>query len=102
MAEDTAKIADAGVAIFGELPTDDYLIILNLEAAAEHLNSTALQWNRFGFQPRSRYIAFLRLVAHEYFHLWNVNGYGRTSSAFDYENENYTKLLWVARARPLL
>ncbi len=99
MAEDTAKIADAGVAIFGELPTDDYLIILNLRGGGglEHLNSTALQWNRFGFQPRSRYIAFLRLVAHEYFHLWNVKRIRPdVLGPFDYENENYTKLLWVA------
>lgn len=99
MAEDTAKIGEAGIAIFGELPVDDYLIILNLRGRGglEHLNSTALQWNRFGFQPRSQYINYLRLVAHEYFHLWNVKRIRPdVLGPFDYENENYTKLLWVA------
>ncbi|HEY0657814.1 MAG TPA: PDZ domain-containing protein, partial [Pyrinomonadaceae bacterium] len=63
----------------------------------EHLNSTALQWNRFGFAPRARYNAFLNLVAHEFFHLWNVKRIRPDAlGPFDYENENYTKLLWVA------
>ena len=74
MAIDTAKIGEEAIKIFGELPTEDYLIILNLRGRGglEHLNSTALQWGRFNFRPRSQYIAFLNLVAHEYFHLWNV------------------------------
>ena len=63
----------------------------------EHLNSTALQWNRFGFKPDSRYYGFLGLVVHEYFHLWNVKRIRpEPLGPFDYENENYTKLLWVA------
>jgi predicted metalloprotease with PDZ domain len=96
---DTDKIADEAVKIFGDLPVEDYLIILNLRGGGglEHLNSTALQWNRWGFKPRSRYIAFLNLVAHEYFHLWNVKRIRPYPlGPFDYENENYTKLLWVA------
>lgn len=96
---DTAKIAKAAVDIFGELPVDDYLIIVNLRGGGglEHLNSTALQWNRFGFGTRPQYIRFLNLVAHEYFHLWNVKRIRPdTLGPFDYENENYTKLLWVA------
>lgn len=99
MATDTAKIAAEAVKIFGEMPTDDYLIILNLRGGGglEHLNSTALQWNRFGFQPRSQYVRYLGLVAHEYFHLWNVKRIRPDAlGPFDYENENYTKLLWVA------
>lgn len=99
IAVDTAKIADEGVKIFGELPPDDYLIIINLRGGGglEHLNSTALQWNRFGFKPDSRYTGFLNLVAHEYFHLWNVKRIRPDAlGPFDYENENYTKLLWVA------
>ncbi len=99
IAIDTAKIGDEAVKMFGELPMKDYLIILNLRGRGglEHLNSTALQWNRFGFKPRSQYIAFLNLVAHEYFHLWNVKRIRPdVLGPFDYENENYTKLLWVA------
>ena len=99
LAADTTKIAEEGYKIFGELPIDDYLFIVNLRGGGglEHLNSTALQWNRFGFKPQSRYNGFLALVAHEYFHLWNVKRIRPDAlGPFDYENENYTKLLWVA------
>lgn len=99
LATDTAKIAEEGYKIFGELPFDDYTFIVNLRGGGglEHLNSTALQWNRFGFKPQGRYNAFLGLVAHEYFHLWNVKRIRPDAlGPFDYENENYTKLLWVA------
>ena len=99
LATDTAKIATEGAKIFGELPVDDYLFIVNLRGGGglEHLNSTALQWGRFNFKPQSRYNGFLALIAHEYFHLWNVKRIRPDAlGPFDYENENYTKLLWVA------
>jgi predicted metalloprotease with PDZ domain len=99
LAEDTAKIVDEAYKIFGELPYEDYTFIVNLRGGGglEHLNSTALQWNRFGFAPESRYHGFLSLVAHEYFHAWNVKRIRPDAlGPFDYENENYTKLLWVA------
>jgi predicted metalloprotease with PDZ domain len=99
LADDTAKIVEAAYQIFGELPYDDYTFIVNLRGGGglEHLNSTALQWNRFGFKPQTRYNGFLGLVAHEYFHLWNVKRIRPDAlGPFDYENENYTKLLWVA------
>jgi predicted metalloprotease with PDZ domain len=98
IAEDTTKIIEQSYAIFGELPYDDYTFILNLRGGGglEHLNSTALQWNRFGFGPQF-YNRFLGLVAHEYFHLFNVKRMRPDPlGPFDYENENYTKLLWVA------
>ncbi|MBK6725486.1 MAG: M61 family metallopeptidase [Acidobacteria bacterium] len=97
---DTAKIVEEGAKIFGgELPYNDYTFILNLRGGGglEHLNSTALQTNRFGFKPDARYKGFLGLVAHEHFHLWNVKRIRPDAlGPFDYENENYTKLLWVA------
>ncbi|HVF30183.1 MAG TPA: PDZ domain-containing protein [Pyrinomonadaceae bacterium] len=99
IAADTTKIAEESTKIFGELPVDDYLFIVNLRGSGglEHLNSTALQWGRFNFKPRARYNGFLALIAHEYFHLWNVKRIRPDAlGPFDYENENYTKLLWVA------
>ena len=99
LATDTAKIIEEGYKIFGELPYNDYTFILNLRGGGglEHLNSTALQINRFSFNPDSRYKSFLNLVAHEYFHAWNVKRIRPDAlGPFDYENENYTRLLWVA------
>lgn len=99
MAADTAKIVEEGAKIFGDLPYKDYTFILNLRGGGglEHLNSTALQTNRFAFKPDSRYKGFLGLVAHEHFHVWNVKHIRPDAlGPFDYENENYTKLLWFA------
>ena len=99
LAADTTKIIEEAYKIFGDLPYDDYTFIVNLRGGGglEHLNSTALQYNRFGFKPESRYKGFLSLVSHEYFHLWNVKRIRPDAlGPFDYENENYTKLLWVA------
>ena len=98
-AADAAKIVEEAYKIFGELPYNDYTFIVNLRGGGglEHLNSTALQVNRFGFKPESKYKNFLGLVAHEYFHAFNVKRIRPDAlGPFDYENENYTKLLWVA------
>ena len=98
IAADTAKIVEESSKIFGDLPYDDYTLIVNLRGRGglEHLNSTALQWNRFGFTGAG-YTGFLNLVAHEFFHLWNVKRIKPDAlGPFDYSNENYTRLLWVA------
>jgi predicted metalloprotease with PDZ domain len=99
IAKDIPKIIEEGYKIFGELVYHDYTFIVNLRGGGglEHLNSTALQTNRFAFKPDTRYKGFLSLVAHEYFHNWNVKRIRPDAlGPFDYEKENYTKMLWVA------
>ncbi len=99
IAEDTTKIIEECYKLFGELPYKDYTFILNTRGGGglEHLNSTALQFPRWSFASESSYKRFLGLVAHEYFHLFNVKRIRPVPlGPFDYENENYTKLLWVA------
>ncbi len=96
---DVAKIVEEVYKMFGEFGYKDYTFIVNLRGGGglEHLNSTALQANRFGFKPDQRYKSFLGLVSHEYFHNFNVKRIRPDAlGPFDYENENYTKLLWVA------
>ncbi len=98
LVRDTTKVIEAAFEIFGELPYNDYTFILNLRGGGglEHLNSTALQWQKNGFTG-SRHNDFIGLVAHEYFHLWNVKRIRPDAlGPFDYSNENYTRLLWVA------
>jgi predicted metalloprotease with PDZ domain len=96
---DVQKIVETAANVFsGELPYENYLFILNTRGGGglEHLNSTALQYPRFGFSGAG-YTGFLGLVAHEYFHLWNVKRIRPDAlGPFDYSNENYSKLLWVA------
>jgi predicted metalloprotease with PDZ domain len=99
VAADLAKIVTEAYKIFGELGYDNYTFIVNLRGGGglEHLNSTALQYNRFGFKPESRYRGFLGLAAHEYFHNYNVKRIRPDAlGPFDYENENYTRELWFA------
>ncbi|HVF27349.1 MAG TPA: PDZ domain-containing protein [Pyrinomonadaceae bacterium] len=98
---DTQRIVEAAVAMMGDVPYRDYTFQLMLHPTTrgglEHLNSTALIWRRFGFRPEADYRDFLTLVAHEYFHLWNVKRIRPDAlGPFDYTGENYTRLLWVA------
>ncbi|GAC1399442.1 MAG: PDZ domain-containing protein [Pyrinomonadaceae bacterium] len=101
LTRDVQKIVETAGALMGEVPYRDYTFILHLRQTGsgglEHLNSTALIFRRFGFRPAESYKSFLSLVAHEYFHLWNVKRIRPDAlGPFDYTKENYTRLLWVA------
>lgn len=96
---DMAKIVNSTAAVFGSNPNKNYLFIIhNTEKGGgglEHSNSTTLNVRRFSYEGR-RYLGFLSLVAHEYFHLWNVKRLRPVElGPFDYDQENYTSLLWV-------
>ncbi len=96
---DMAKVCQSATDIFGENPNKEYLFIVhNLTVGSgglEHINSTTLQVNRNTYEG-GKYKGFLNLVAHEYFHLWNVKRIRPEAlGPFDYEKENYTHLLWV-------
>jgi predicted metalloprotease with PDZ domain len=96
---DMAKVVDAETAIFGSNPNKDYVFIVHNvvdgQGGLEHTNSCVLSVNRWTYGG-SEYRNFLNLVAHEYFHLWNVKRIRPIElGPFDYEQENYTTLLWV-------
>ncbi len=98
---DMAKIVEAGTAIFGDNPNKDYTFIVHNFARGggglEHLNSTVLGATRTAYSTESGYKGFLSLVAHEYFHLWNVKRMRPIAlGPFDYDNENYTTNLWTS------
>ena len=93
------RIVEAEVAMMGEIPYHDYTFILHLRGGGglEHLNSTALGFRRNGFSNDEGYRSFAALVAHEFFHLWNVKRIRPDAlGPFDYTKENYTRSLWVA------
>lgn len=120
MRADVKKIVETEVELMGgDIPYHDYTFILHLRSntggGLEHLNSTALGYPRFGFGPEPKergegvnsaspnaptprtYRGFLSLVAHEFFHLWNVKRIRPDAlGPFDYTRENYTRSLWVA------
>ncbi|MFT5823203.1 MAG: putative metalloprotease with PDZ domain, partial [Crocinitomix sp.] len=97
--KDMAKIVEAETIIMGENPNKEYLFIIHNitvpSGGLEHKNSTTLQVNRWTYEGDA-YLGFISLVAHEYFHLWNVKRMRpKTLGPFDYDSENYTDLLWV-------
>lgn len=100
--EDIKKIVETVALHFNEeLPYTDYHFINHfvpkLYGGLEHLNSTALQFDGRKLGNRKDYLNYLSLVAHEYFHLWNVKRIRpKELGPFDYLNENYTSLLWLA------
>jgi predicted metalloprotease with PDZ domain len=96
---DTKRIVEAAGALMGGLPYERYLFIVHLvdrrRGGLEHERSTALQVGRTSFFPRRAYEETLALVAHEFFHLWNVKRLRPASlRPFDYGREQYTRLLW--------
>lgn len=98
---DTQKIIETEAKLFGGLPYDQYLFLLHLSAqnfgGLEHKNSCSLIYPRFGFQPQESYQRFMQLVAHEFFHLWNVKRIRpKALETFDYDGENYTPSLWFS------
>ncbi|WP_416674726.1 M61 family metallopeptidase [Egbenema bharatensis] len=98
---DIKKIIETEAALFGGLPYDRYMFLLHIAAQGfgglEHKNSCSLIYSRFGFQTDDRYHRFMQLVAHEFFHLWNVKRIRpKGLEVFDYEGENYTPSLWFS------
>lgn len=99
--EDMAKVIVESTRVFKENPNDRYVFIvhhyLNGGGGLEHLNSTVLGAKRTAYSNPTSYSNFLSLVAHEYFHLWNVKRLRPIAlGPFDYDKENYTTDLWIA------
>lgn len=99
---DIKKIVETVAKHFNnELPYDEYLFLTHfvpkLYGGLEHLNSTALHFDGRKLSNKKEYQAYLSLVAHEYFHLWNVKRIRpKELGPFDYLNEGYTSMLWLA------
>ena len=98
---DMKRVCEAAQGVVGQNPLDHYLFIVhNLERGGgglEHLFSTTLEVSRATYGTEAGYKSFLGLVAHEYFHLWNVKRIRPVAlGPFDYDHENYTHMLWVS------
>ena len=105
---DTKRICESEIAFWhgtGPAPFARYLFMLNAledgHGGLEHRASTALVAPRRDLPSRQSkdasdgYVNVLGLVAHEYFHAWNVKRLKpREFATLDYGHENYTRLLW--------
>lgn len=99
LVEDTKRIVETFAARMGGLPYERYLFIVHLSdkrrGGLEHAASTTLNVGRMGFFPKDAYEESLALVAHEFFHAWNVKRLKPAAFVpFDYGREQYTRLLW--------
>jgi predicted metalloprotease with PDZ domain len=98
---DMKTICTEATKVIGEHPCKDYtFIIVNASSGSgglEHANSCVLHNSRTAYTNEGQYKNFLGLVAHEYFHLWNVKRIRPIElGPFDYDNENYTSMLWIS------
>ena len=99
-ARDVARIVEAARQLWGSLPYERYLffnVLTDSDDGIEHKGSTVLFANRWSTRTESSYYGWLLLVAHEFFHAWNVKRLRPVElGPFDYENEVYTRSLWAA------
>ncbi|MCL1470985.1 M61 family metallopeptidase [Argonema antarcticum] len=98
---DLQKIIQVEAEMFGGLPYERYVFLLHLASTGagglEHKNACTLNYSRFGFRAKDKYDRFMQLVAHEFFHLWNVKRLRpKGLEKFDYDGENYTPSLWFS------
>ncbi len=106
IANDLKIICEAQIRFFGEpAPVDRYVFLVMVVGdgygGLEHRASTALLVTRENLpipgddSVSDKYLQFLGLCSHEYFHTWNVK---RIKPAvfqpFQLEAESYTRLLW--------
>ncbi len=99
--EDIQKIVEVEADIFGGLPYEKYIFLLHLSPSGggglEHKNCCSLLYPRFNFQGSEKHNRFMQLVAHEFFHLWNIKRIRPIAlEKFDYDRENYTHSLWFS------
>ena len=99
IAEATKKIVEAAGAIFGGFPFERYVFLFTfapkLRGGLEHKDCTSLISDSHAFDKPEGYYALYQLVAHEFFHAWNVKRlHDPALGPFDYSRENPTKMLW--------
>lgn len=99
-AADTQRIVEAGRKAMGPLLYPHYYflnMVVETGGGLEHKNSFLTMSGRYTTRTHRSYMNWLSLVAHEYFHNWNVKRLRPVElGPFDYENENYVRTLWVA------
>lgn len=100
-ASDVEKIVSATQSFWRTDPLTKPYWFLNFAVEAkgglEHDHSTVIMTGRRQMRDRDSYIQWLGVVAHEFFHVWNVRHMRPANLAeYDYQHEQYTSQLWLA------
>ena len=95
----TRRIVEVCGGIFDGFPFKKYLFLLTFAPGArgglEHRDSTLLLHDPHSLSAASGYHDLFTLIAHEFFHVWNVKRLRDTClGPFDYGQENHSRLLW--------
>lgn len=97
---DAARVIETIQKFWGTIPYESYHIlnlITDTRGGLEHLDSTVIMTSRFASLDREKYVEWLALISHEFFHTWNVKRLRPEAlGPFDYEREVLTPSLWVA------
>ncbi len=98
---DVERIVEETQAFWGNNPLKRPYWFLNFavegKGGLEHDHSTVIMTGRRQMRDRDDYIKWLGVVAHEFFHVWNVRNMRPVELAqFDYQHEQYTSQLWLA------
>lgn len=101
--DDTKRIVSTLTDMMGVIPYKKYVFFLRARpgqgsGGLEHLNSTDITFSaNMTHASRANYSRFLFVVAHEYFHLWNVKRIRPSIlGPFDYTHEQNTRNLYVS------
>jgi predicted metalloprotease with PDZ domain len=101
--DDTKAVVDYLAELMGGLPYKKYVFFLRARGGQgsgglEHLNSTDISFSAYNtHQPDANYKRFMFVVAHEFYHLWNVKRIRPgILGPFDYTREQNTRNLYVS------
>ncbi|MGH1341618.1 MAG: M61 family metallopeptidase [Nannocystales bacterium] len=99
LVRESKAISGAFAEMMGGFPMQRYVFLMNVGdvggGGLEHAQSTMMMMSRSAFDKDDGYDRAARLTAHEFFHLWNVKRiHDATLGPFDYQRENYSRLLW--------
>ncbi|MBE7410521.1 MAG: M61 family metallopeptidase [Leptospiraceae bacterium] len=98
---DLKKITTTEIKMMGKSPNKKYLFIINMTDSAygglEHSSSSVNIFDPCNLFQKKDYQKLLGLLAHEYFHLWNVKRLRPLDlDTLDFQSPILTKELWFA------
>lgn len=96
-----SKVIKTETDFWGKIPFDKYVFIIHCGTrgggGTEHINSTVLDITPKAFESADSFRGYLGLVAHEFFHTWNVKQIRPLGlTPYNYTKENYVEELWFA------
>lgn len=99
--EDVRKIVAEEARLMGGAPYRRYVFFFHGtnggSGGLEHLNSTSITFGRYAQDNADAYHRFQFVIAHEFFHLWNVKRIRpEVLGPFDYSKPQHTRNLYVS------